>query len=69
MYENNLYAIRKKRHISQDRLADALGINRKTVRLIESGQTNPSLSMAYRIATYFEMLVTEIFPEDAYQKE
>jgi len=65
MYKNNLQSIRKMNHISQDKLADALGVSRRTIGQIENGQQNPSLGTAYRIANYFQLQVTEVFPEES----
>ena len=62
-YSNNIYDLRKKNHISQNKMADDLGINRRTISLIESGEQNVSLDYAYRISAYFNLLVQEVFPE------
>lgn len=62
-YSNNIYDLRKKNHISQNKMADDLGINRRTISLIENGEQNVSLDYAYRISAYFNLLVQEVFPE------
>ena len=62
IYKNNVYELRKEQNISQDRLANALGISRRSVSKIENGDQNPSLEMAYRIAAYFQLFVQEVFP-------
>ena len=61
-YNNKLYEIRKDRKISQDVLAKAIDSCRNTVGNIERGTQDPSLTMAYRIAKYFEMSVYDVFP-------
>ena len=61
-YSNNIYDLRKKNHISQNKMADDLGINRRTISLIENGEQNVSLEYAYRISAYFNLLVQEVFP-------
>ena len=70
-YSNNIYDLRKKNHISQNKMADDLGINRRTISLIENGEQNVSLDYAYRIAAYFNLLVQEVFPisEEGAEKE
>lgn len=62
IYSNRVYSLRKKNHISQERMADDLQISRRSVSKIEKGEQNLSLEMAYRIASYFEMLIPEVFP-------
>ncbi len=62
IYSNNVYELRKQCKISQEKLARDLDISRRSVSKIENGEQNLSLEMAYRIATYFEKLVPEVFP-------
>lgn len=62
IYSNQVYALRKKHHISQERMARDLCISRRSISNIEKGEQNLSLEMAYRIASYFEKLVSEVFP-------
>ncbi len=61
-YYSNLYDLRKSHNLTQQALADELQIDRRTISLIENGQENPSLEIVYRIATYFEKLIPEVFP-------
>lgn len=68
-YSNNIYDLRKKNHISQNKMADDLGINRRTISLIENGEQNVSLDYAYRISAYFNLLVQEVFPETKEEAE
>lgn len=68
-YSNNIYDLRKKNHISQNKMADDLGINRRTISLIENGEQNVSLDYAYRISAYFNLLVQEVFPETKEEDE
>ena len=62
IYSNNVYELRKQCKISQEKLARDQDISRRSVSKIENGEQNLSLEMAYRIATYFEKLVPEVFP-------
>lgn len=61
-YSNNIYELRKDRNISQNKMADDLGICRRTISMIENGEQNVSLDYAYRISAYFNLLVQEVFP-------
>ncbi len=63
-YPNNLFEIRKSKHLSQEELAKSVDSCRNTIGNIERGLQDPSLSMAYRIAKYFELSVYDVFPLD-----
>ena len=56
-YSNNIYALRKERNVSQNKMAEATGISRRTISMIENGEQNVSLDYAYRISAYFNLLV------------
>lgn len=58
---NNLQELRTAAGLSQQACADALGITRQTVISIEKGHFDPRLSLAFRIAKYFEKRVDDIF--------
>ena len=68
IYSNNVYELRKQCKISQEKLARDLDISRRSVSKIENGEQNLSLEMAYRIASYFERLIQEVFPLLAEEK-
>jgi putative transcriptional regulator len=60
--ENNLKKIRFDHNgISQQDLANAVGVTRLTIHSIESGKFNPSTLLALRIARFFNKQVEEIF--------
>ena len=59
--KNALRKLRQSRQLTQVQLADALEISRQTVIAIEADKYDPSLSMAYRVAAYFEVPVEEVF--------
>lgn len=47
--------------MSQQSLAEALGVSRQTIIAIESGRYAPSLDLALRISDHFGRPVEEIF--------
>jgi len=47
--------------MSQQALADAIGVTRQTVIAIELGKYSPSLESAFRIARTFGVGVEEVF--------
>lgn len=51
----------EKSQISQETLAEAVGVSRQTIISIENGRFNPSVLLALRIANYFNKKVEEIF--------
>lgn len=63
MIKSNLKVYRAVKDLTQEELADKLGITRQTVIAIESGKYLPSLPLAYKIAKLFKVRVEEIFIE------
>lgn len=47
--------------ISQQELANEVGVTRLTIHSIEKGKFNPSISLALKIANFFQKSVEEIF--------
>jgi putative transcriptional regulator len=58
---NRLRVIRAERDWSQAHLADRLSVSRQTINAIETGRSDPSLPLAFRIAKLFGALIEEIF--------
>ncbi|EEL19789.1 hypothetical protein bcere0017_54210 [Bacillus cereus Rock1-3] len=42
-------------------MADAIGVTRQTIGLIEKGDYSPSVTMALKIAAVFQVTVEEVF--------
>lgn len=59
--KNRLEEIRKQRGIRQEELAAALEVSRQTIGSLENGRYNPSITLAFKIARYFNMKIEEIF--------
>lgn len=58
---NQLHVLRAMKKITQQELADAIGVTRATVNALEKGNYNPSLELAFRLSLYFEKNIQEIF--------
>jgi putative transcriptional regulator len=59
---NNLKKCRfEKDEISQQELANAVGVTRLTIHSIETGKFNPSVLLALKISRFFGKPVEEIF--------
>lgn len=59
--ENNLKAARKKLKITQLELAQKVGVSRQSIYAIESSKSEPSLSLALKIARSLDSSVEKIF--------
>ena len=59
--KNRIEAIRKERGIKQDEIAKAMRVSRQTISSLENGRYNPSITLAYKIAKYFNMTIEELF--------
>lgn len=55
MLSERLYTLRKKRGISQEQLAEALGVSRQSVSKWESGASTPESDRLIAISEYFDV--------------
>lgn len=53
--------LRKQRKLSQEELAQAVGVTRQTITSLEVGKYTASLMLAYKIAKYFGLSIEEVF--------
>ncbi len=53
-----------KGEMTQQALADAVGVTRQTIVAIEKGKYSPSLELAFRIAHLFDTTIHEVFTYD-----
>lgn len=58
---NNIRRLRFERGMTQEELALRVGVSRQTIMSIERGATNPSVLLAFKIATALQAPVTEAF--------
>ena len=63
--KNTLRDLRAERGWTQADLSDELGVSRQTINAIETGKYDPSLPLAFRIATLFGRPIEAIFHPDA----
>ena len=59
--KNIVSELRKQKKISQEELAEAVGVTRQTITSIETGKYIASLPLAFKIANFFEMRIEDIF--------
>ncbi len=63
---NRLKELRAERHLTQAKLAEAVGVSRKTINTIENCVFIPSTVLALRLARVLKVPVEDIFAiEDA----
>ncbi len=58
---NCVVTCRKVLSVTQQELADAVGVTRQTVIAIEKGNYTPSVFLALKIATHFKKPVEDVF--------
>ena len=58
---NNIRSLRFARGMTQEELALRTGVSRQTIMSIERGQTNPSVLLAYKIASALDTSIVEVF--------
>jgi putative transcriptional regulator len=61
---NTLRDLRAGRSMTQQELADAIGVTRQTVIAIELDKYSPSLETAFRIARVFNVPLEQVFQYD-----
>ena len=59
--KNNIRVERARLRISQQELADAIGVTRQTVYAIENDKFIPSTELALKMSAYFGKTVNELF--------
>ncbi|MBO0477107.1 helix-turn-helix transcriptional regulator [Vagococcus sp. DIV0080] len=58
---NKVYDYRVLSRMTQQELADKVGVSKQTIFVMEKGNYVPSLLLAFRIATFFEVEISDIF--------
>ena len=52
---------RTKRNLTQEKLAELVGVRRETIIFLEQGKYNPSLRLAYNVARALGVSIDELF--------
>jgi putative transcriptional regulator len=58
---NRIRELRAARSMTQQELADQIGVTRQTVIAIEGDKYSPSLEVAFRVATLFAVPLENVF--------
>ncbi|MFJ7744636.1 helix-turn-helix transcriptional regulator [Peribacillus sp. NPDC097295] len=59
--QNHIKALRKSAKLSQDELAKLCKVSRQTINAIENDKYDPTLQLAFDIATVLNTTVDELF--------
>ncbi|KRN33453.1 helix-turn-helix transcriptional regulator [Weissella halotolerans] len=59
--DNKVYEFRVLAHLSQKELAEKVGVSKQTIFVMEKGNYVPTLLLAFRIASFFHVDITDIF--------
>ena len=62
--KNKIKIFRAMHDLTQEQLAQAIGVNRQTILAIEKEKYIPSLDLAFKISRYFGVNIEEVFISD-----
>ena len=60
-FESRIHVYRATKRMTQQELADLVGVSRQTVRQLERNRYNPSMLLAYSIARVFDVTIEDLF--------
>jgi len=68
---NRLKEYRAKHNVNQSEMGKLVGVSRQTISMIERGDYSPSITLALKIAKYFQVPVENLFTyeEDEHETE
>jgi len=67
--KNNIQLLRKKAKLTQEELGNQLEVSRQTINSLETGRYNPSIILAFKIASIFGKSIEDIFIYDELYEE
>jgi len=59
--QNKLKVFRAMHDLTQESLAEKLGVTRQTIVSIENGKYDPSIGLAFKIARFFIVNIEDVF--------
>jgi putative transcriptional regulator len=62
--QNKIKELRAKYNLTQEKLAQIVGVRRETIIFLEQGKYNPSLRLAHNIAKVLETSIDDLFVFD-----
>lgn len=61
MLENEIHVFRARKKLTQQQLADQIGVSRQTIAAMEKNKYNPSLILAFKVANALDVPITTVF--------
>jgi putative transcriptional regulator len=61
LIKTRIKELRARYNLTQDELADMVGVTRQTMLYLEKGKYNPSLLLAYKVAKTLKSNIEEVF--------
>lgn len=58
---NKIRELRNERGITQQQLADSVGVTTRTIISLEKAEYNPSVLLAFKISQFFEENIEDVF--------
>lgn len=59
--KNKVRELRKLKGLTQEQLAEVIGVSRQTINAIEKEKFDPSLPTAFKMAQLFELSIEQFF--------
>ena len=60
-FESKIHIYRATKRMTQQELADLVGVSRQTIRQLERNRYNPSMLLVYSIAKVFDVTIEDLF--------
>ncbi len=67
--KNRVKELRARDNLTQEQLANLIGMRRETIVFVERGKYNPSIQLAYAISKVFKLCIEDVFIFDQPEKE
>ena len=65
---NKILELRKQNHMSQEQLAEKIGVARQTISKWELGETSPDIEQSKKLAQIFQVSLDELVQNDIVSK-
>lgn len=61
VFDSKIHVYRAMKRMTQQELADRVGVSRQTIMQLEKNRYNPSLMLVYSIARVFDVTIEDLF--------
>ena len=60
-FESKIHVYRATKRMTQQKLAELVGVSRQTIMQLERNRYNPSMMLAYSISKIFDVTIEDLF--------